>query len=328
MPIFYDNCKGFLPYQKIKVSYSSDNIALCYNAIMNAEYYRVFLTVGRVRSITRAAEELFTSQPAITRTIKNLENELGTKLFTRSKRGVELTREGQILYEHVEMAFTMLEKGEREIASATSLSKGAISIGTTITALDEFLFDFIEYFRSAYPGIRLKLNTQSSDKTISALRQGQVDVAFITTPFKSYPDLKQTKLKEFENIVICGSEFLELRQGVHSLKELSAYPFVYLSTAMQLREYTDAIFAKENVKIEPLIELDGASMIMPMVAKNLGVSIVPKSLVKEGLKQKTVFEVKLDKPLPKRQVLMAESLAFPQSGALKEFLSQIKKNNL
>ena len=89
---------------------------------MNAEYYRVFLTVGRVRSITRAAEELFTSQPAITRTIKNLENELGTKLFIRSKRGVELTREGQILYEHVEMAFTMLEKGEREIASATSLS--------------------------------------------------------------------------------------------------------------------------------------------------------------------------------------------------------------
>ena len=292
---------------------------------MNTDYYRVFLAVARLRSLTRAAEELFTSQPAITRTIKNLENELGTKLFSRSKKGVALTREGQILYEHVESAFNLLEKGEREIASSTSLSKGSVSIGTTITALDEFLFDFIEAFRKSYPGIRLKLNTQSSDKTISALRQGIVDIAFVTTPFKDYPDIKQTTLKSFENIVICGPEFKDLQVGVHSLKEFSSYPFVYLSTAMQLREYTDSVFAEESVKIEPLIELDGASMIMPMVEKNLGISIVPKSLVKEGLARKSVFEVKLDKPLPKREVAMVESTSFPKSSALREFLNQAKR---
>ena len=291
---------------------------------MNTDYYRVFLAVARLRSLTRAAEELFTSQPAITRTIKNLESELGTKLFARSKKGVELTREGQILYEHVESAFNLLEKGEQEIASSTSLTKGSLSIGTTITALDEFLFDYIERFRSSYPGIRLKLNTQSSDKTISALRQGSVDIAFVTTPFKLFPDIKQTKLKSFENIVICGSEYKELQTGTHTLKELATYPFVYLSTAMQLREYTDEVFAKENVKIEPLIELDGASMIMPMVEKNLGISIVPKSLVKEGLARGSIFEVKLNKPLPTRDVMMVESTSFPASSALREFLAKAK----
>lgn len=292
---------------------------------MNTDYYRVFLAVARLRSLTRAAEELFTSQPAITRTIKNLESELGTKLFARSKKGVELTREGQILYEHVESAFNLLEKGEQEIASSTSLTKGSLSIGTTITALDEFLFDFIEKFRSAYPGIRLKLNTQSSDKTISALRQGSVDIAFVTTPFRLFPDIKQTKLKSFENIIICGSEYKELQTGTHTLKELATYPFVYLSTAMQLREYTDAVFAKENTKIEPLIELDGASMIMPMVEKNLGISIVPKSLVKEGLARSSIFEVKLNKPLPTRDVMMVESTSFPASSALREFLAKAKE---
>ena len=293
---------------------------------MNTDYYRVFLVVARLRSLTRAAEELFTSQPAITRTIKNLENELGTKLFSRSKKGVELTREGEILFDHVESAFNLLEKGEREIASSTSLSKGSISIGTTITALDEFLFDFIEEFRRHYPGIRLKLNTQSSDKTISSLRQGSVDIAFVTTPFKQYPDLKQTKLKSFENIVICGSEFKELQKGTFSLSELSHYPFVYLSAAMQLREYTDEVFAKEGAKVEPLIELDGASMIMPMVEKNLGISIVPKSLVKGGLERGSIFEVKLNKPLPKRDVMMVESTSFPASSALREFLAKAKEH--
>ena len=91
---------------------------------MNAEYYRVFLTVGRVRSITRAAEELFTSQPAITRTIKNLENELGTKLFIRSKRGVELTREGQILYDVSTAVVGSSSFFEQAVSKSTRASNG------------------------------------------------------------------------------------------------------------------------------------------------------------------------------------------------------------
>ena len=291
---------------------------------MNYDYYRVFLAVAQARSLTRAAEELYTSQPALTRTIKNLEAELGTTLFSRSKKGVELTAEGQLLYEHVEAAFAMLEKGEREVSTSTSLEKGTISVGTTITALDEFLFDFIEEFRSFHPGIRMKINTQSSDRTIASLRQGAVDVAFVTTPYRPFPDIRETILKEFENIVICGPAHKELQSGSHTLKELAQYPFVYLSTAMQLREYTDAVFHDEDERIQPLIELDSAAMIAPMVAKNFGISIVPKSLVKGYLQRQEVFEVCLTRPLPKRSVALVESKAFPKSLAIREFIEKAK----
>ena len=291
---------------------------------MNYDYYRVFLVVARCRSLTRAAEELYTSQPALTRTIKTLEAQLGTKLFSRSKKGVTLTPEGETLYEHVEAAFTLLKKGEKEVSASTSLEKGSISIGTTITALDEFLFDFVETFRASHPGIRLKINTQSSDKTIAALRQGSVDVAFVTTPYREFADVKGVVLKEFDNIAICGSKFAELHEGVHTLKELSQYPFVYLSTAMQLREYTDAVFASEHAKIQPLIELDSAAMIPPMVEKNLGISIVPRSLAQKYLDQGTVYEIKLAKKLPTRDVVMAESTAFPSSMANRAFIKEAK----
>lgn len=278
---------------------------------MNFDYYRVFLAVGKHHSFTRAAEELFTSQPAITRTIKNLESELGVRLFIRSKKGADFTPEGKRLYETVNTAFSLLTKAETDLADSLSLQKGTVALGSTITALDEFLMDFLEDFRSQYPGIRIKISTQSSDQTIAKLTQGLIDIAFVTTPYHASNSLEEVTLKEFDNIAICGSGFPELQKGVHALEELATYPFVYLSTAMQLREYTDAIFAAHSCKINPLVELDSASTIAPMVGKNLGIGIVPKSLVKESLNRGEIFEIHLSEPLPPREVVMLRCPSFP-----------------
>ncbi len=293
-------------------------------AFMNYDYYRVFLAVGKRGSFTRAAEELYTSQPAVTRTIKNLESDLGVRLFVRGKKGVEFTPEGKRLYDSVFTAFSLLEKAESEVGESASLEKGTIALGSTITALDEFLLDFIESFRQEHPGIKFKICTQSSDLTIAKLRQGLIDIAFVTTPFHEGDGLSSVILKDFENIVIAGKGYPELRNGVHSIPELAKYPFVYLSSAMQLREYTDALFLKHGVNVAPLVELDSASTIAPMVAKNLGIGIVPKSLVRTALSKGHVFEVAMDEPLPKRSVAMLRSKAFPASLAARRFFEEAK----
>ena len=293
---------------------------------MNYDYYRVFLAVGKRGSFTRAAEELYTSQPAVTRTIKNLESELGIRLFVRGKKGVEFTPEGKRLYDSVNAAFQLLEKAEGEVADSASLEKGTIALGSTITALDEFLLDFIESFRLEHPGIKFKICTQSSDLTIAKLRQGLIDIGFVTTPFHEGEGLSSVILKDFDNIVIAGNGYPELKAGVHSIPELAKYPFVYLSSAMQLREYTDVIFSRHGIQISPLVELDSASTIAPMVAKNLGIGIVPKSLVRSALAKGSVFQVALDEPLPRRSVAMLRSLAFPASYAAKRFFEKAKES--
>ena len=110
---------------------------------MNYGYYNTFLYVAKFKSISKAAKELYTSQPAVTRVIKLIEKELGCSLFVRSKYCVELTKEGEILYEYVNSAFITLTKGEEMVLKAGSLTEGDILIGSTITALDEFLFEYL-----------------------------------------------------------------------------------------------------------------------------------------------------------------------------------------
>ena len=292
---------------------------------MTYEYYNTFLYVAKYKSATKAAKELFTSQPAITRTIKLLETELGCSLFVRSKNGMELTKEGEILYQYVNSAFSTIAKGEELISQSISIHGGEISIGTTITALDEYLFEYLEKFHKLYPKVKYRIFTQSSDQTVQKLNSGLIDIAFVTTPYKINPNLMAIKLKDFDNVIIAGSKYENLKIKQMDLEDLKDIPFVHLSKHMQLREYVDDLFQKHNMEIEPTIEVDSAHMIIPMVKNNLGIGITPLSLAKQAIDNEDVFVVNLKHPLPKREVVVLINKLYPQSTLVREFLSNINK---
>ena len=137
---------------------------------MNYEYYKIFYYVGKHKNITRAAVELYSSQPAVTRAIQNLETELGCRLFVRTKNGVEFTHEGQTLFDYVRIAHMQIMKGENEINHAISAESGTIYIGTTVTALHNFLFDILDDFHLKHPNVKLKINTASNNGILPSTR--------------------------------------------------------------------------------------------------------------------------------------------------------------
>ena len=290
---------------------------------MNYGYYNTFLYVAKFKSISKAAKELYTSQPAVTRVIKLIEKELGCSLFVRSKYGVELTKEGEILYEYVNSAFITLTKGEEMVLKAGSLTEGDILIGSTITALDEFLFEYLKVFHRKYPNVKYRIFTQSSNQTIQKLNSGLIDVAFVTTPYDENHNLIKYELNDFENIIIAGDKFKNILKKNINLKELEDKPFVLLPRHMQLREYTDKLFEENGMHVDPTIEVDSAHMVAPMVENNFGIGIVPKSLVKKELEENRVFEVKLDKPLPNRKVIALVNKDFPIKTATKTFIKEM-----
>lgn len=291
---------------------------------MTYEYYNTFLYVAKYKSATRAAKELYTSQPAVTRTIKLLETELGCSLFVRSKNGMELTKEGETLYQYVSNAFSTIAKGEELVSQSISIHGGEIAIGTTITALDEFLFEYLEGFHKLYPKIKYKISTQSSDQTVQKLKSGLIDIAFITTPYKPNSDLTVKKIKEFDNVIIGGKKYEYLKGKKLKLEDLKEIPFIHLSKEMQLREYTDGILLKHNMEVETTIEVDSAHMIIPMVKNNLGIGITPLSLAKDAIDNGSVFAFDLKEPLPKREVVVLINKSYPQSTLVREFLSKIE----
>ena len=293
---------------------------------MNHEHYKTFLYVAKYKSATKAAKELYTSQPAVTRSIKLLEDELGCHLFIRSKYGMELTKEGETLYEYVNSAFNMIEKGEELISKVTSVHGGQISIGATITALDEFLFEYIDTFHKKYPKVKYKLFTQSSNETIQKLNSGQIDIAFVTTPYQKSDDQTVIELKEFENVIIAGKQFEHLKDKKLSIEELYKYPFVLLNKNMQLREYVNNLFKSHNLYVEPTVEIDSAHMIVQMVKNSYGIGFSPLSLVKDAINKGEVFQLTLDEPLPKRHVVAIVNKSHPMSDLLKEFINGLKEN--
>lgn len=290
---------------------------------MNYDRYYVFYVVGKCRSFTQAAKELYTSQPSITRTIKTLEEELGCRLFSRSKKGVELTVEGKTLYRYAEAAFEQIAKGEEEISASLSSQSGTIAVATTVTALGECLYLFIEEFHRLYPKVRFRISTQSSDESVAKLRSGSADFAFVSTPYRRFEGLIETPVAQFENILIAGTAFKELQNKKHTLAELADYPFISLGPNMQLREYANELFKQEGVSIVPAIELDSASTIVPMAIRNFGLSILPKSFAQPALEQKTIFEVPLVHPLGPRSIVMVTNPNYPSSSVSKRFESMV-----
>lgn len=290
---------------------------------MNTDYYKTFYYVALYKNITKAANSLFTSQPNVSRVIKALETELGCTLLTRNKHGVELTREGEVLFSYVSHAFMELSKAEEQISNTLSIEKGNIYIGTTITALYAFLFDFLDIFREKYPSVTFKIKTDSSNNTIENLKNGIVDLAFVTTPNLIPKPLVSYKIMEFEDILIAGHKFDFLKGRPLHFSDLETYPFISLAKGTQLREFIDDIFNSYQIDIKPDFEPDSAGMIIPLTKRNWGLAIVPETMAKTAIKQHDVIELNLVDKIPKRQVCMVTNPTKLQTKASRELARMI-----
>lgn len=197
---------------------------------LNFEYFKVFYYVCKYGSLTRAARVLMTSQPTVTRTIHNLENELGCRLFIRSKNGMELTPEGQIFYKHISAACAQIFKGVSELTGMSSLDNGTVCISATETALHCFLFKAMEEFHRQYPNVRFKLLNNSTVTSIQSLKSGSTDMAVVSSdPLQTDKHLKTKVLRKYQDILIGGNKFRELAGKSLTLNELMNYPWVTLT---------------------------------------------------------------------------------------------------
>ena len=152
------------------------------------ELYRVFKEVAETGNISLAAKNLYISQSAVSQSIKQLETALQARLCSRSPRGVTLTSEGQMLYEYVRSALSLLSTGEDKLSQAQQLLLGTLVIGASDTVTSWFLTPYLDEFHRQHPGIRLKIVSGRSAKVLSMLRSGAVDIAFASSPKDSALD--------------------------------------------------------------------------------------------------------------------------------------------
>ena len=292
----------------------------------NLEYYRAFYYVAQLNSISKAAEALFLSQPAVTRSIKLLENHLGCTLFIRNSKGMQMTKEGDALFLHVTKAFEELKKGEKEISRMLMYEAGKLEVGTTETALYQFLLPKIESFHKQYPKVFIHLSGSSTPEVLQMLTSQTIDLAVVVSPVLNVKKFTITSVQDFNDIFISGPNFDELKGRNITAQEICQYPLVTVEKGTSARRNLDLWFEEQGVLFEPEYSVRTSSMILPFVERNLAIGIIPNTFAQEAIQKGHVFQVYLEKNVPARQILIINKNDAHVPMLCKHFIEHLKKS--
>ena len=272
------------------------------------ELYRIFYVVANHKNITKASEELHISQPAISKSIKNLEDQLGGQLFVRTKRGVVLTDEGKEFYNYIKQAIEYINNAENKFTDLINLETGTIKIGISTTLTKEFLLPYLEEFHEKYPKIDIQIDTNITPELLHKLRNGLLDIVILNLKGKSYgDDLEIIKCRKVTDCFAVNKKYKDLIDKELSLKELNNYPLILQPKGSNTREFLDT-FARENgVTLKSGIELAGYSLVVEFTKIGLGIGYINKDYSKSLLQNKELFELNIKEKIPSRYIGMVLS---------------------
>lgn len=247
------------------------------------DHYRIFYHVAKYKSFTRAAQALYSNQPNVTRAIKALEQQLGCTLFERSNKGVRLTEDGEVLYEHIAAAIEHIQAGEDAVSSKKSMESGLVTIGASEIALRCYLLPILNEFRQQHPGVRLKILNVSTPQALKMLEGKLVDLAVVSTPLADVPTLRKTVVKEFMEVPVCGDAIYEVlsKKDEITWMALAAYPLISLAPKTATYECYLQAFMQHGCRFVPDIEAATADQILPLVKHNMGIGFVPETFLED-----------------------------------------------
>ena len=289
------------------------------------ESYRVFKEVAEVGNITAAAQALYISQSAVSQSIKQLENDLHTRLFSRNSRGVTLTAEGKMLYEYVRSAMGLLETGEAKLSQTRELQMGQLVIGASDTVTSQFLLPYLDSFHKEHPAIHIQIISGRSHKVLGLLRSGKVDIAFASTP-TDMTSLEAHPCFPTHSIFVAGNDYPCDFDHVYSLEEISAFPLILLERKASSRLYLERFFLQNGLRLNPEIELGARSLLVDLAAIGFGVAGVTEEFVTRELESGRLRKLQTSFQVPPRSVDMCMLRDVPQTAAAERFAAFVKES--
>ncbi len=304
----------------------------------NLSLYRIFHTTATIGNISTAAKLLYISQPAVSKAISKLEQNLNTALFIRTPKGVTLTYEGELLFEHTRIAFDALSLGENQLQRSIELGGGHIRIGVSTTLCKFVLLPYLKEFISDNPYIKISIECQSTYRTLQLLDAGKVDIGLIGKPENAKECIKNQSfcsIGDIEDIFVTTQSYLEHLK----IRESGAAPFlptdthsIFQNATLMLldkenmtRQYIDSFFAEQRINPNQLIEVTTMDLLIDFAKIGLGIACVIKDFVKEELHNGTLIQISSEVPIPARTIGFAYAPENTSSSAINRFISYVMK---
>ena len=295
----------------------------------NLSTYRIFYEVAKSGNISKAAEQLYISQPAISKTIVRLEDSLEIKLFKRNSRGVSLTDEGKVLFQYIKDAFAHIQEAEETLQKMKDFHIGHLDIGASSTLCRFILLPYLKAFMKEYPNIRISLKNQDSGKTLHLLEDHQIDLALAALPNKLGTNQEILMEREVEDILVAAPQYLR------NLKNIRGEAFslfqdanVMLLEEQNLSRHHIENYLKENqIYCPQIMELNTMDLLIDSAKIGIGIAWVIRDFVEEDLKNGQLVEIKLPQPIEKRRIAFLYN-SKNNSPSLESFVAFLKKEKV
>ncbi len=291
--------------------------------------YKVFYTVATVGNITKAAEELYISQPAVTKAIHTLETNLGGVLFIRTKKGVTLTEEGKVLLGYVKNILTEARNAENKFNSLIKLEEGKIRIGASATVSKHFLMPYIAEFHRMYPNIDIEITNELTINLISDLRNGYVDFLVTNLPTKEALDMDITVCAKLHDTFAVSKKYLEKEDKVYTLNEILEYKIITQKEPSNTRAFLNNYMKSNGIDFKPDIEIVSYALVTEFIKAGFGIGYITKEFAKTELESGEIYELKVTPKIESRELgivtLKNSALNYAASKFVEIILKDINK---
>lgn len=284
---------------------------------MELRHLRYFIAVAKAKNFTRAAESMHVSQPSLSVQIRDLEEELGARLFDRLGRSIALTQAGTLFLEHAERALRELERGAQIVGELHGAQRGRLLVGTLATVNSYLIPPVVSRFKQQFPGVHLQVHSQPSADIVDGLLADRLDLGLCLLPV-SREQLTTVRLFD-ERLVLVVPRRHPLSQSRLRMQDLGGLPLVLMPTDYCLRRMVEVECARAKVHPHVVLEMTSPEGILQAVEGGAGLSILPEPYVRCRQRGPDVRLIDLYDPVPQHPVGLAYKTNRYQNLAAREF---------
>lgn len=264
---------------------------------------QAFVEVARLGSVTRAAEALYVTQPALTARLNSLEKTIGASLLVRRRSGVRLTQAGRAFLPYAERALQAVGEGRAVLAELEHGAAGHVAIGASPAVSTYALPHILKRFAGTHPDVQVTVRTGHSEEVLELIKLGEVDLGLIRTLHD--PDIEQFTLYEDALVLVVHPSHPFAERGEVHLAELAAQHFILFDRASSYHELATALFLEAGIVLRGSMELDNIDSAKKMVQQGLGVAFLPQVAIVDEVRGGALQVVRLLDRSPSRRPIVA-----------------------
>ena len=262
-----------------------------------------FVEVARSGNVSRAAQSLFLTQPAITARLKSLESDLGVELFVRSARGMKLTDAGRAFLPYAQRTLALVSEGRQVIADLREGATGELVIGAAPAVSTYLLPTILKTFRATHPNVRLGVRTGHTEEVLDMVLRQEVNIG-IGRPVR-HPEVELIPVFEDELLLVVSRRHPFAARTRVRMDELASDRLILFDRASSYHELTSALFREAGVVPASVLELDNVEAAKKMVQQGLGVALLPRMALEAELRSRSLRPVRLIGAQPVRRPIVA-----------------------